>query len=239
MSCRRGRRAAASCPRLGLRLGVAPRRRRRRQPARDVASGCSSAIEERPRSWAAPAAAAATRTAGRRGDRGCMASPNEGESLALAAVPDRPDARQNRRVPGAKRRRLAARRASSSASSSAPPAEGRPLRVKLGIDPTAPDIHLGHMVVLQKLREFQDAGHDGGPDHRRLHRAGRRPVGPLGAAAGARARGDRPQRRRPSRSRRSRCSTAERTEVRRNGEWLDMPMDDLLAARAQRDASPA
>src|SRR5690606_6297485 len=38
-------------------------------------------------------------------------------------------------------------------------AEGRPLRVKLGIDPTAPDIHLGHTVVLRKLREFQDRGH--------------------------------------------------------------------------------
>src|SRR5689334_18965677 len=38
-------------------------------------------------------------------------------------------------------------------------AEARPLRVKLGIDPTAPDIHLGHAVVLRKLREFQDAGH--------------------------------------------------------------------------------
>src|SRR6187455_85124 len=37
--------------------------------------------------------------------------------------------------------------------------EGRPLRVKLGLDPTAPDIHLGHSVVLQKLREFQEAGH--------------------------------------------------------------------------------
>src|SRR3979409_591910 len=37
--------------------------------------------------------------------------------------------------------------------------EGRQLRVKLGIDPTAPDIHLGHTVVLQKLREFQDLGH--------------------------------------------------------------------------------
>src|ERR1700689_246906 len=35
----------------------------------------------------------------------------------------------------------------------------RPLRVKLGIDPTAPDIHLGHAVVLCKLREFQDSGH--------------------------------------------------------------------------------
>ena len=37
--------------------------------------------------------------------------------------------------------------------------EGRPLRVKLGVDPTAPDIHLGHTVVLNKLRQFQDAGH--------------------------------------------------------------------------------
>src|ERR671918_282282 len=37
--------------------------------------------------------------------------------------------------------------------------EGRPLRVKLGLDPTASDLHLGHTVVLQKLREFQDAGH--------------------------------------------------------------------------------
>ncbi|MCP4455855.1 MAG: tyrosine--tRNA ligase, partial [Planctomycetes bacterium] len=36
---------------------------------------------------------------------------------------------------------------------------GRPLRVKLGLDPTSPDIHLGHTVVLRKLRQFQDAGH--------------------------------------------------------------------------------
>jgi len=35
----------------------------------------------------------------------------------------------------------------------------RPLRVKLGMDPTAPDIHLGHTVVLRKMREFQDLGH--------------------------------------------------------------------------------
>jgi tyrosyl-tRNA synthetase len=35
----------------------------------------------------------------------------------------------------------------------------RPLRVKLGIDPTRPDLHLGHSVVLRKLRQFQDAGH--------------------------------------------------------------------------------
>jgi tyrosyl-tRNA synthetase len=37
--------------------------------------------------------------------------------------------------------------------------ESRPLRVKLGLDPTAPDIHLGHTVVLGKLRQFQDLGH--------------------------------------------------------------------------------
>ncbi len=36
---------------------------------------------------------------------------------------------------------------------------GRPLRVKLGVDPTAPDIHLGHTVVLEKLRQFQLLGH--------------------------------------------------------------------------------
>lgn len=37
--------------------------------------------------------------------------------------------------------------------------DGRQLRVKLGMDPTAPDIHLGHTVVLRKLRQFQDMGH--------------------------------------------------------------------------------
>lgn len=37
--------------------------------------------------------------------------------------------------------------------------ENRPLRIKLGFDPTAPDLHLGHAVVLKKLKEFQDLGH--------------------------------------------------------------------------------
>ena len=36
---------------------------------------------------------------------------------------------------------------------------GRPLRIKLGMDPTAPDLHLGHTVVINKLRQFQDLGH--------------------------------------------------------------------------------
>ncbi len=38
--------------------------------------------------------------------------------------------------------------------------ENRPLKVKLGADPTAPDIHLGHTVVLNKLRQFQQLGHE-------------------------------------------------------------------------------
>jgi tyrosyl-tRNA synthetase len=38
-------------------------------------------------------------------------------------------------------------------------ATGKPLRVKLGMDPTAPDLHLGHTVVLRKLKHFQDVGH--------------------------------------------------------------------------------
>jgi tyrosyl-tRNA synthetase len=38
-------------------------------------------------------------------------------------------------------------------------AQGRPLRVKLGLDPTAPDLHLGHTVVINKLRHFQSLGH--------------------------------------------------------------------------------
>lgn len=37
--------------------------------------------------------------------------------------------------------------------------QGRPLRIKLGLDPSAPDIHLGHTVVLRKMRQFQDLGH--------------------------------------------------------------------------------
>ncbi|OGR89541.1 MAG: tyrosine--tRNA ligase [Elusimicrobia bacterium RIFCSPLOWO2_01_FULL_59_12] len=37
--------------------------------------------------------------------------------------------------------------------------KGKPLRIKLGVDPTAPDLHLGHLVVLRKLRTFQDLGH--------------------------------------------------------------------------------
>src|SRR5580704_7200841 len=38
--------------------------------------------------------------------------------------------------------------------------EGRPLRVKAGFDPTAPDLHLGHTVLLNKMRQLQDLGHE-------------------------------------------------------------------------------
>src|SRR5882672_9558614 len=38
---------------------------------------------------------------------------------------------------------------------------GRPLRIKLGADPTSPDLHLGHSLTLRKMRQFQDLGHEG------------------------------------------------------------------------------
>ena len=37
---------------------------------------------------------------------------------------------------------------------------GKPLRIKLGVDPTASDLHFGHTVVINKLRQFQELGHD-------------------------------------------------------------------------------
>src|SRR6056300_1348170 len=37
---------------------------------------------------------------------------------------------------------------------------GKPLRIKAGFDPTAPDLHLGHTVLIQKLKQFQDLGHE-------------------------------------------------------------------------------
>ncbi len=47
----------------------------------------------------------------------------------------------------------------SAAELTAKLAEGRPLRIKLGMDPTAPDLHLGHSITLKKLRDFQQRGH--------------------------------------------------------------------------------
>jgi tyrosyl-tRNA synthetase len=108
--------------------------------------------------------------------------------------------------------------------------EGRQLRVKLGIDPTAPDIHLGFTVVLQKLREFQDLGHKvvliiGGFTARVGDPSGRsstRPVlAPEQIDANARTFADQALKvLRPD---------PELLEVRNNAEWLDMSMSDLFA----------
>src|SRR5436305_14019265 len=104
---------------------------------------------------------------------------------------------------------------------------GRPLRVKLGIDPTAADIHLGHTVVLRKLREFQDAGHRvvliigdytarvGDPSGRSALRP-ELPSEEIDANAAT------------YQEQAFRILDPGRTEVRRNGEWLDMDMEELF-----------
>ena len=105
--------------------------------------------------------------------------------------------------------------------------EGRPLRVKLGIDPTAPDIHLGHTVVLQKLREFQDLGHEvvliiGDYTARVGDPSGRSATRPVltGAEIDANARTFTEQA--------FTVLDPDRTSVRFNGEWLDMSMEELF-----------
>jgi tyrosyl-tRNA synthetase len=106
-------------------------------------------------------------------------------------------------------------------------ATGRPLRVKLGIDPTAPDIHLGHTVVLQKLREFQDLGHEvvliiGDYTARVGDPSGRSATRPAlsGAEIDANARTFTEQA--------FTVLDPDRTTVRFNGEWLDMSMEQLF-----------
>jgi tyrosyl-tRNA synthetase len=106
--------------------------------------------------------------------------------------------------------------------------EGRSLRVKLGVDPTAPDIHLGHCVVLGRLRDFQDAGHTvvliigdytariGDPSGLSVER----PVLPdeeIEANAAT------------FREQAFKVLDPERTELRHNSEWLRMPSDELFA----------
>ncbi|HUO70915.1 MAG TPA: tyrosine--tRNA ligase [Solirubrobacteraceae bacterium] len=104
---------------------------------------------------------------------------------------------------------------------------GRPLRVKLGIDPTAPDIHLGFTVVLQKLREFQDLGHTvvlivGDYTARVGDPSGRSTTRPVldPAEIDANARTFQEQA--------LKVLSAERLEVRHNSEWLDMSMAELF-----------
>jgi tyrosyl-tRNA synthetase len=106
--------------------------------------------------------------------------------------------------------------------------EGRPLRVKLGMDPTASDLHLGHSVVLQKLREFQDAGHTvvlivGDYTARVGDPSGRSATRPLlsGEEIDAHARTYVDQAGKV-------LQTDERLELRHNSEWLDMAAEDLF-----------
>lgn len=104
---------------------------------------------------------------------------------------------------------------------------GRPLRVKLGIDPTAPDIHLGHTVVLSKLREFQDAGHQvvlilGDYTARVGDPSGRSKTRPELSAEEIDANAATFQ------EQAFKVLDPERVEVRRNSEWLDMSMMDLF-----------
>jgi tyrosyl-tRNA synthetase len=103
----------------------------------------------------------------------------------------------------------------------------RPLRVKLGIDPTTPDIHLGHTVVLGKLAEFQAAGHTvvlivgdftsrvGDPSGRSASRPVPTPEEIETNAA-------------TYQEQAYKILDPERTEVRRNSEWLDMDLAALL-----------
>jgi len=107
-------------------------------------------------------------------------------------------------------------------------ASGRPLRVKLGLDPTAADIHLGHTVVLQKLREFQDAGHTvvliiGDYTARVGDPSGRSALRPVlsGEEISAHARTYVEQATKV-------LAAGERLEVRFNSEWLDMPTEDMF-----------
>jgi tyrosyl-tRNA synthetase len=105
---------------------------------------------------------------------------------------------------------------------------GRPLRVKLGLDPTAPDVHLGHTVVLRKLREFQDRGHVvvliiGDYTARVGDPSGRSSTRPVlsGEEIDANARTYVEQA--------AKVLDPDRIELRYNAEWLDMPMEQLFA----------
>jgi tyrosyl-tRNA synthetase len=113
---------------------------------------------------------------------------------------------------------------------------GKTLRVKLGVDPTTPDIHLGHTVVLRKLREFQDLGHQvvliiGDFTGR---------VGDPSGRSTTRPQVDSDEIDRNAETYQEQAFKVldrDRTEVRRNSEWLDMPMEDLF--RLARTATVA
>ena len=115
---------------------------------------------------------------------------------------------------------------------------GRPLRVKFGVNPTAPDIHLGHTVVLGKLREFQDAGHlavliIGDWTARVGDPSGRSSTRPMLGAA------DIERNAATYREQAFRILDPDRTEIRPNGEWFaGMGLEDALPPRRLRDGQP-
>jgi tyrosyl-tRNA synthetase len=111
-------------------------------------------------------------------------------------------------------------------------ATGKPLRVKLGIDPTTPDIHFGHTVVLEKLREFQQAGHQvvlivGDFTARVGDPSGRSAQRPLPSPEEIEANAATYQ------EQAFKMLDRERTEVRFNSEWLRMEPEALLGLLAQ------
>jgi tyrosyl-tRNA synthetase len=111
-------------------------------------------------------------------------------------------------------------------------AGGRPLRVKLGIDPTTADIHLGHTVVLNKLREFQQAGHRvvlivGDFTARVGDPSGRSAQRPLPSPEEIEANAATYQ------EQAFKLLDREQTEVRFNSEWLRMEPEALLGLLAQ------
>jgi tyrosyl-tRNA synthetase len=107
--------------------------------------------------------------------------------------------------------------------------DGRQLRVKLGLDPTAADIHLGHTVVLQKLREFQDLGHKvvlivGDFTARVGDPSGRSTTRPVLSGEEI----DRNARTYQEQAFKVLRDDPELYELRFNSEWLDMPMEELF-----------
>jgi tyrosyl-tRNA synthetase len=111
-------------------------------------------------------------------------------------------------------------------------AADRSLRVKLGIDPTTADIHLGHTVVLEKLREFQQAGHQvvliiGDFTARVGDPSGRTAQRPLPSPEEIEANAATYQ------EQAFKLLDRERTEVRFNSEWLRMEPEALLGLLAQ------
>ncbi len=108
----------------------------------------------------------------------------------------------------------------------------QPLRIKLGIDPTAPDIHLGHTVVLNKLRQFQDDGHQvvliiGDYTARVGDPTGRSEQRPMLDPETI------DQNARTFQEQAFKILDRDRTEVRFNSEWLRMEPEELLGLLAK------